>query len=200
LVIVKKRCPKCKRILFNSEFHKCKSRKDGLDSWCKKCVYKSRKERRIFLKKEVMIFFGSQCAYMKNGIQCSKNVVDDLDKLELCHPNGDGNEHRNLISNGQTGYLFYKALKDRNWNTDGYVIEVRCKSHHRSLDFSGKKSYNYGKYGRLHPRYKKGRFNDPIWLKERYVDDKMTSREIADLCGVSRRTISRRIVKFGIQK
>lgn len=187
----KKQCPKCKQTLDCSEFYKNKNSKDGLGYQCKECERKYKEEKWASLKLEAINTFGGQCAHIdENGIRCLKNSIDDLDELELSHPNGDGNEHRNLISDGRKGYRFYRALKRRNWNTDGYVIKVMCKSHHSSFDKSGKK----------HPNYKDGKFNDPIWLRKRYVDDLMTQRKIGDLCGVSHQTIGRRINKFNIQR
>lgn len=168
-----------------SEFYKNKGNNDKLESQCKECMSRYRKERRVLLKREAMIFFGGRCTHMDNGIQCAKNADDDLDELELIHPNDDGNEHRNLISKEQKGQAFYKALKDRGYVTDGYDVKVMCKSHHHSLDNTGKK----------HPRYKEGNFNNPDWLKKKY--NTMTIQEIADECGVSRNTISYRMIAFG---
>jgi hypothetical protein len=135
-----------------------------------------------------MNVFGGKCVHTDNGIQCSKNSIDDLKELHLMHPNNDGNAHRDLISNGQRGYPFYQALKKRNWNTDGFVVEVRCKSHHHSFDTKGK-------CGKLSSRYKKGKHNNPDWLKEKY--ETMALQDIADLCEVSNRTILNRMIKFG---
>lgn len=186
---MKKKCTKCKRILPYSEFYKAKSAKDGLDYRCKKCISKYQKKRNVDLKREAMIAFGSQCAYIgKNGIQCSKNVDDNLDELELSHPNNDGDAYRALICNGQCGSPFYKALKDRTWDTNGFVVEVRCRTHHRRLDKSGK-------YGNRSSSYKGGKHNNPAWLKRKY--ETMTLQEIADLCGVSLSTVYNRMIEFG---
>lgn len=46
---------------------------------------------------------------------------------------------------------------------------------------------------------KKGKCNDFVWLRERYIDDMMTLQEIADLCGVSRSLIRRRMIEFNIK-
>jgi transposase len=46
---------------------------------------------------------------------------------------------------------------------------------------------------------KKGKFNDPAWMRELYIDDMMTLQEIADLCGVSRSLIRCRMIEFNIK-
>ena len=199
MVKAKKLCTKCERILSYSDFHKNKNVNNGLHSWCTKCRSKDRKERRILLKQEIIEAFGSRCVYIdKNGNQCLKNIKDNLEELELSHPNNDGGEHRKSISSGRGGYSFYKSLKKRNWNTDGFVIEVRCKSHHSSFDRKGKKNPSYGKYGKLNPLYKNGKFNDPDWLKKKYVI--MSLREIADECGVGCTLILNRMKEFNISR
>jgi len=182
---MKKRCSKCKRILDYSKFYKNKAHNDGQCSQCKECMSKYQKKRCADLKLEAINAFGGQCVYMENGVQCYKNSKNDLQDLELSHPNGDGNEHRALISNGYGGYKFYRALQKLDWNTGKFVVEIRCKTHHHSFDNSGKK----------HPQYKEGKFNDSVWLKKKY--ENMTIQKIANLCGVSDSLIRRRMVKFG---
>lgn len=44
-----------------------------------------------------------------------------------------------------------------------------------------------------------GPHNDPGWLRRRYVYDRKTTEEIAEECGVSDPTISRRLGEFGIE-
>lgn len=46
-----KQCTKCKRILSESDFHKCKKRKDGLKSRCKDC--RNKENREYFKQPEV---------------------------------------------------------------------------------------------------------------------------------------------------
>lgn len=182
---ITKQCSKCKRILDYSEFHKNRTAKDGLDVRCKECASKYQKEKREMLKWETMMAFGGRCTHIdENGIRCDKNVFTDLKELHLTHPHDNGNDHRNLISNGQRGRDFYKALKKRNWNTDGFIVEIMCSSHHSSFDIRGKKNHNY----------KDGKHNNPTWLEQKYKT--MTQQEIGDLCGVSGRTISDRMEKF----
>lgn len=189
--MTKKQCSKCKRILDHSEFSKDKSRKDGLYLWCKECDSRYHKEKYMLLKREVIDAFGGRCSYVdKHGVRCSKNSVNDLKDLELSHPNGDGDAHRSLISNGRTGSSFYRALKKQNWNTDGFDVVVMCKSHHHSLDKTGQK----------HPLYKEGNHNNSVWLRKRYVDDVMTLQEIADKCGTDASLIWRRMIKFNIHR
>jgi len=196
---MKKQCSKCKRMLDHSEFHKNKQSKDGLNYRCKRCKSKYDRERRISLKREAINAFGGRCINIDaNGVQCSKNSIDDLEDLHLIHPNGDGDVHRNLISNGKGSLPFYRALKKRGWNTGKFVVQVMCASHHHIFDKSGKKNPNYGRRGKLDPNYKKGKFNDPVWLREKYKI--MTAQEIADLCGVSIGTIRNRIKKFAISR
>jgi len=186
LVITKKQCAKCKKMLDRSEFYRDRTCRDGLYPWCKECKSEYQKEMHTDLKIETMIVFGSQCMHVNNnGVRCSKNVIDNLDKLELCHPNGDGNAHRDLISNGYKGYPFYRALKNQDWDTNGYDIEIRCTSHHLVLDRSGKKNSNY----------KKGKFNNKDWLKKKY--ETMSLKDIAIECGVCSVTILNRMKKFG---
>ena len=189
LVVMKKQCTRCRKVLSLLEFSIDRSRKDRLCLWCKKCVSKYQKEKRASLKKEAMIFFGGQCVYVnKNGVRCSKNAVDNLEELVLSHPNNDGNKHRNLISNGQKGDSFYTALKKRKWKTDGFVVEVMCKFHHDSS------SSNPGR------KRQSGKFNDPIWLRKRYIDDMKTSQAIGTECGVSSQTILNRMRRFNIDR
>lgn len=84
-------------------------------------------------KYEAMMAFGGRC----NHPECDKNADEHLGDLHLIHPNRDGNEHRILVSNGLTGLSFYRALKRRGWNTDGFEVVVMCKSHHYSHDMKG---------------------------------------------------------------
>jgi len=220
---MKKQCTKCGRMLDYSEFYRYEKSRDGLSSRCKECVSKYQKEKNVLLKREAMNAFGGRCNYInENGTQCSKNAIDNIEDLDLIHPNGDGNEHRALISNRQGSSPFYRALKKGGWKTGKFVVKVMCRSHHLMFDRSGKKhplygtsrsketktkigianigkkNPNYGKYGNLNPAYKKGKFNNPIWLKKKY--ETMTQQEIADLCRVSLGLIRRRFKEFNIER
>ena len=42
------------------------------------------------------------------------------------------------------------------------------------------------------------KYKDPLWLEEKYVDEQLSQREIADICGVHRSTIRRWMDKFDI--
>jgi hypothetical protein len=128
-----------------------------------------------------MLKFGGRCIHVDNGIRCVKNSIYNLDELDLAHPNGDGKVHRALISNRCGGVYFYQALKDRDWDTDGFDVQVMCKLHHANLD-----------------RYKKGKFNNPDWLRKKYAV--MSTQEIADLCGVSCTLIRNRMIKFKLER
>jgi hypothetical protein len=189
-----KQCTKCKRILARSEFHKNKTHKDGLHYYCKECIHKD----RIDLKLEAINAFGGRCIHINNGIQCPKNITDNPEEMELSHPNGDGDAHRDLISKGRKGYYFYRALQKIGYDTGKFVVQVMCRFHHRSFDNSGKKHPRYGKYGKSNPLYKQGKFNNPSWLKKKY--ETMILQEIADLCGVSTSTIYSRMVEFGYSR
>lgn len=41
-------------------------------------------------------------------------------------------------------------------------------------------------------------YQNQVWLKRKYVDERKTAKEIADLCGVSEMTIVRYLDKFGL--
>ena len=88
------------------------------------------------LKHEAMEAFGGKC------IICG---ASDLSKLHLTHPNGDGYQHRTLISRGRGGVAFYRALRNREWGTDGFELVVMCISCHNIHDFTGSKSVHWGK-------------------------------------------------------
>lgn len=45
-MVTTKKCGHCKNVFNHSNFHKCKSRGDGLSSWCKTCDAKKAKEYR----------------------------------------------------------------------------------------------------------------------------------------------------------
>jgi hypothetical protein len=124
---------------------------------------------------------------MKKRCSKCKRILDysEFHKSKT-HKDGLASRCRECVS--EDGYPFYQALKKRNWNTDGFVVEVRCKSHHHSFDTKGK-------CGKLSSRYKKGKHNNPDWLKEKY--ETMALQDIADLCEVSNRTILNRMIKFG---
>ncbi len=47
-----KRCPKCQRNLQFSDFRKCKSRKNGIDGWCKDCRNKYSNKEKAKLRKQ----------------------------------------------------------------------------------------------------------------------------------------------------
>jgi DNA-directed RNA polymerase specialized sigma subunit len=41
-------------------------------------------------------------------------------------------------------------------------------------------------------------YQNQVWLRGKYVDERKTAKEIADLCGVSEMTIVRHLDKFGL--
>lgn len=46
---------------------------------------------------------------------------------------------------------------------------------------------------------KKGNHNNEEWLRQKYEEEKLSGGEIADICGVSTRTVHRRFDEFGIE-
>lgn len=43
-------------------------------------------------------------------------------------------------------------------------------------------------------------YQSEVWLRRKYVTEKKTAKEIADLCGVSEMTITRYLDKFGLMR
>lgn len=43
-------------------------------------------------------------------------------------------------------------------------------------------------------------YKSPVWLRRKYVHDKLTAAEIGKICGVSEVTITHWLHKFGIMK
>jgi len=60
-----KKCPKCNIEKQEIEFHKCKSRKDGLNGWCKICKRNNDKENSESIKKKARIYRGKNKDHIK---------------------------------------------------------------------------------------------------------------------------------------
>ena len=43
-------------------------------------------------------------------------------------------------------------------------------------------------------------YQNQVWLKKRYVDERKTAKEISEICGVSEMTIVRYLDKFGLMR
>lgn len=41
-------------------------------------------------------------------------------------------------------------------------------------------------------------YQNQAWIKRKYVDERKTAKEIAEMCGVSEMTIARYLDKFGL--
>jgi DNA-directed RNA polymerase specialized sigma subunit len=41
-------------------------------------------------------------------------------------------------------------------------------------------------------------YQNQAWLRRKYVDERKTAKEIADMCGVTEMTIFRHLEKFGL--
>lgn len=41
-------------------------------------------------------------------------------------------------------------------------------------------------------------YQNQIWLRRKYVDERKTAKEIADMCGVTEMTVFRHLEKFGL--
>lgn len=54
-------CPKCQEEKLETEFYKCKSRKDGLYGYCKSCFNASNDKRRDLLKEKAILYKGGEC-------------------------------------------------------------------------------------------------------------------------------------------
>ncbi len=61
-----KRCPKCKRVLPRERFHRCRSKRDGRESWCKDCVYFHKKRPTDKRTKAYRIMRSKRNAYMRS--------------------------------------------------------------------------------------------------------------------------------------
>lgn len=60
-----KRCTKCERILAVERFHRCKSKRDGRESWCKDCSYFHKKRPRDKRTKAYREMREKRNAYMR---------------------------------------------------------------------------------------------------------------------------------------
>lgn len=50
------------------------------------------------------------------------------------------------------------------------------------------------------PRLEDPRLNSPAWLREKYHDEGLSQREIADIVGCSKRPVNNRMEEYGIEK
>lgn len=148
-----KTCSKCKKQKDQSEFQVNNAALDGLRTDCRECrkapckeyydknceryneyhrqyyrnhtddCVKNGKEWRNQLKIETFTHF---------GIKCEVCGETDLDLLTLAHINGDGREHRNELygNHKSSGHKLYSALRQLDWDTGKYDIQVLCRSCH----------------------------------------------------------------------
>ena len=74
------------------------------------------------LKLEALPHYGDSC------VGCGESGAA---QLSLDHLEGNGHQHRLLISKGRAGAEFYRALRDRGWpNAEPYLLEVACHDCH----------------------------------------------------------------------
>jgi len=129
----KKRCTKCGS---RGPFYNQPTRPEGKGSWCKKCVAKQQRERRIYAsgtirkqrarrglnsKIEVLTHYGKDGQLRCCWPGCS---ITDIDVLTLDHVNDDGAD---LRRKGQlAGRVFYNWLK-----LHGYIkgLQTLCWNH-----------------------------------------------------------------------
>lgn len=149
----------------------------------KKIVAKYQDKYYHILKKNAMDSYGGRCVHIDGkGKQCVRDSENGLSDLTIDHSWGDGYEHRQEIFGDpyKAGWHFYLWLRNNDFPQD-LGLQVLCKDHHSK------------------PR-KRGKFDDPIWLKKRYVNEGLSLSEIARQCNCSYKTIKRRIEESGISR
>lgn len=81
-----KKCPKCKRILTYSEFHKNRSTKNGLSSWCKECNNNYGKKHRMVKNPNYKPRFDPYFNVPK-GMKCCTKCKNILPISDFCKKN-----------------------------------------------------------------------------------------------------------------
>src|SRR5882724_723797 len=149
-----KHCPKCKQTKSIDEFHKVKSRKDGLAHKCKSCISQNNKQpdsvetRRNYIKRNkthLKKYYENWNIKNKNklletqkrfrinrkieiinyyGGKCECCGEKELDFLAIDHKNGGGTKHRNKIGKG--GGSMYYWIKKQNFPVGFRVLCHNC--------------------------------------------------------------------------
>lgn len=126
LTNLKKKCPKCHRILDCSLFHgPYPSRK--IASWCKECIKirsndkwpKRTPEEKILRKKKFREWYGHLREEVLNayGRKCQCCGEVRLEFLTIDHIHGGGNKHRKQLGNGTA---FFVWLKENGFPKEDY--------------------------------------------------------------------------------
>jgi len=140
-----KTCPKCKRILSVSEFHKKRSKADGLDSWCKQCkIVAVRKYQETEVGKEAKRQY--QCEYQRTQAG-RETVLRATRKYQKNNPDKTKahNATNNAIAAGQLApasdfecqhcdqqaqeYHHYEGYAPVHW----FDIIALCRACHRNI-------------------------------------------------------------------
>lgn len=126
---MKKKCPNCKRIKFHEEFNKNRKKKNGIGSWCKRCVadarlatyYKNPRKHRVYDRQrrvdhktrmiEILVAYGC--------VDCGEK--DPL-VLHFDHVRGEKSGTVSRMVNARLGWAKIQAEIDK--------CEVRCANCH----------------------------------------------------------------------
>lgn len=121
-------CSKCKCEKEVSEFHKTKSRADGLSVWCKECQknhkkqhYQSYKEKYLTNNYERRKWFYN----LKRGLKCSRCGFDHPAALDFHHKNNESKEFNISKQYHGNPYMKEEILKEIE------KCEVLCANCHR---------------------------------------------------------------------
>ena len=134
-------CTRCSKRKLRKYFSRDQSRPDGLNGWCKKCIWeKSRKylqsknkqsrEARTALRLEILRHYSG-----KDVPECACCFVNILEFLGIDHINGGGNKHKKEVRH------VYEWLKRSNF-PEGF--RVLCHNCNQSIG-----AYGYCPHNRI---------------------------------------------------
>ena len=137
-------CLRCKTNKPNEEFHKSKTRKNGLNFYCIQCQgvmdaeYYLKNRKRILAKKRQQYHENPEFykeVYQRNRSQMRSEMIREyggkcsccgesaFEFLTLEHPNGDGVRDRvERTGRNSGGYRLYASLKRDGWPKVGYDL------------------------------------------------------------------------------
>ena len=129
-----KTCPKCQRNLDISLFWKNKSRKNGYNSYCKKCVDKYRTDnlrkraeqstlRRRKLREKIIQHYGGKC-------QCCGET--EYKFLSFDHIEGGGNKHKKIVGRSEK---FLRWIMNNNYPD---ILQILCHNCNQAKGAWGK--------------------------------------------------------------
>jgi hypothetical protein len=141
------------------------------------------------------------------GDSCAECGETDPKKLRIIFADPEmrfwRKKHDLVSANAFYQYLHRRGFPKKFKEQGKYKLIALCKNHYKIFDSDRQNGIPRSeevkrKISKSSSVYKKGKFNNPAWLKRQH--EIMIIQEIADLCDVSYRTILRRMIKFNIHR